>query len=834
MPSAGLPAGGILCYTKNMKISRLLQEEELKPQIVISVRNLVEFLMNAGDIDDRHGGQMRMEAMQEGSRIHRKIQRRAGADYHAEIPLKFIVSYEEYDLAIEGRADGIIYEEGLLEETSRFLEDPRMDPEEGQEESKPSVMIHQIKGVYLHVEQMAEPNAVHLAQAKCYAFIFATQHALPAIGVQMTYCNLDTEEIRRFQMHYSYDEIEAWFLELVASYKKWSDFLFHHKMIRQQSIRGLEFPYAYRQGQKKLVTDVYRSIMREKTLFLQAPTGTGKTLATIFPAIQAMGQNMGDKIFYLTAKNATGVVAHDTFLLMEEQGYEGKTVVITAKDKMCLVEERSCNPDDCPYAKGHFDRVNDAVYDILQEENMMDRDCILRWAKDRRVCPFEYSLDIASWVDHIICDYNYVFDPNVCLKRFFAEGIRGDYLFLVDEAHNLVERARDMYSETLVKEDFLAMKKKLKIYGKKLENTLERCNKEMLVLKRQCEKLLVLEEMDSFLFALFLAAAAMDELLQKEGNIVDRDEVLDFYFKVRNFVNLSDDFDEHYRIYCDYDEKGQFCLHLFCVDPSYMLQKRLDRSRACVFFSATLLPIRYYKELLCCDDDVYAIYADSVFEQEKRALLIGRDVSSRYTRRTFAEYLAFADYIEAIVEKKKGNYMVFCPSYKMLEEISQKFMAKSLGSCDVICQRSGMSEQEREDFLKEFEEVRERSFVAFCVMGGVFSEGIDLTEEKLIGAIIVGVGLPQIGNEREVMKQYFEATGRDGFSFAYLYPGMNKVIQAAGRVIRTKSDEGVIALLDERFTKSEYRQTFPREWNDGKICDRHTVGDLVDDFWQKR
>ena len=592
--------------------------------------------------------------------------------------------------------------------------------------------------------------------------------------------------------------------------------------------------YAYRQGQKKLVTDVYRSIMREKTLFLQAPTGTGKTLATIFPAIQAMGQNMGDKIFYLTAKNATGVVAHDTFLLMEEQGYEGKTVVITAKDKMCLLEERSCNPDDCPYAKGHFDRVNDAVYDILQEENMMDRDCILRWAKDRRVCPFEYSLDIASWVDHIICDYNYVFDPNVCLKRFFAEGIRGDYLFLVDEAHNLVERARDMYSETLVKEDFLAMKKKLKIYGKKLENTLERCNKEMLVLKRQCEKLLVLEEMDSFLFALFRAAAAMDELLQKEGNIIDRDVVLDFYFKVRNFVNLSDDFDEHYRIYCDYDEKGQFCLHLFCVDPSYMLQKRLDRSRACVFFSATLLPIRYYKELLCCDDDVYAIYADSVFEQEKRALLIGRDVSSRYTRRTFAEYLAFADYIEAIVEKKKGNYMVFCPSYKMLEEISQKFMAKSLGSCDVICQRSGMSEQEREDFLKEFEEVRERSFVAFCVMGGVFSEGIDLTEEKLIGAIIVGVGLPQIGNEREVMKQYFEATGRDGFSFAYLYPGMNKVIQAAGRVIRTKSDEGVIALLDERFTKSEYRQTFPREWNDGKICDRHTVGDLVDDFWQKR
>lgn len=814
-----------------MKISKLVQQEKLKPQIVISVRNLVEFLLNAGDIDDRHGGRMRMEAMQEGSRMHRKIQRRAGADYHAEIPLKFIITYEDYDLAIEGRADGIIYEEALLEEMSHFIDDAS---EQEAESPVSQILIDEIKGVYFDVEKMTEPNPVHLAQAKCYAFIFATQNHLPRIGVQMTYCNMDTEEIRRFQEYYSYEEIEAWFLELIAEYKRWSDFLFHHNMIRQQSIRGLEFPYAYREGQKKLVTDVYRSIMREKTLFLQAPTGTGKTLATIFPAIQAMGQNIGNKIFYLTAKNATGVVAHDTFLLMGQQGYEGKTVVLTAKDKMCLLEERACNPEDCPYAKGHFDRVNDAVFDILQEEYMIDRECILRWAKERRVCPFEYSLDIASWVDHIICDYNYVFDPNVCLKRFFAEGIRGDYIFLVDEAHNLVERARDMYSETLIKEEFLVMKKKLKVYGKKLESTLERCNRELLAYKRTCEGLSVLYEMDSFLFALMRAAAAMDELLQREGNIIDREEVLEFYFKVRNFLNLSENFDDHYRIYCDYDEKGQFCLHLFCVDPSYMLQNRLDRAKACVFFSATLLPIQYYKELLCCDTDVYAIYADAVFEQEKRVLLIGTDVSSKYTRRTQKEYEAFANYIVTIVSKRKGNYMVFCPSYKMLEEISEQFLAKSVGDYDVILQQSGMSEQEREEFLQEFEKAREKSLVAFCVMGGVFSEGIDLTEEKLIGAIIIGVGLPQIGNEREVMKRYFDETGRDGFAFSYLYPGMNKVIQSAGRVIRTKNDEGVIALLDERFVRRDYKKTFPREWSDGKVCNQQSVERLLDDFWQKR
>ena len=349
-----------------MKMSKLVQQDNIKPQIVISVRNLVEFLLAEGDIDEGRGGAMRLEAMAEGSRMHRKIQRRAGADYHAEVPLKFVIEYEEYQLALEGRADGIIYDE----ETLPLLGD-------GQAENSPHIIIDEIKGMYTDVEAMAEPISVHLAQAKCYAYIFATQNNLPYISVQMTYCNLDTEEVRRFREDYSYEEIEAWFLALLADYKKWADYLFHQKMIRQQSIQTLEFPYEYRTGQKKLVKDVYRSIAREKLLFVQAPTGTGKTLATIFPAVQAMGQNMGDRIFYLTAKTATGLVARDAFALLEEKGYEGKTVVLTAKDKMCLLEERSCNPEACPYAKGHYDRVNDAVYDLLQEENIIDREKLL-------------------------------------------------------------------------------------------------------------------------------------------------------------------------------------------------------------------------------------------------------------------------------------------------------------------------------------------------------------------------------------------------------------------------------------------------------------------------
>ncbi len=792
-----------------MNVTKLITQEENKPQIVISVRNLVEFILRSGDIEEGKMGPAGAEAMQAGSRIHRKLQRRAGSDYHAEVPLKFLVEYDKYTLGIEGRADGIIYDEEDLSQ----------------------VTIDEIKGMYLDVARLEEPIEVHLAQAKCYAFIFAYQNNLPNISVQMTYANLDTEEIQRFHLDYSFEEIEVWFQELLASYKKWADYLYEQKVKRQASIQGLDFPFDYRFGQKKLVADVYRSIMREKLLFVQAPTGTGKTLATIFPAVQAMGQGTGDRIFYLTAKGATAQVARDAFSLLEEKGYQGKTVVITAKDKMCLLEERHCNPEDCPYAKGHFDRVNDAVYELLQQDNMMDRNRLIEWAKDKRVCPFEFGLDVSSWVDHIICDYNYVFDPNVYLKRFFAEGIRGDYIFLMDESHNLVDRAREMYSETLVKEEFLLMKKKLKGYSGKLEKCLERCNKEMLVLKRQCEQLLVIDNMDVLLFALINLATAFDELFQRDITLPDKDEVLDFYFKIRNFINLSDYFDEHYCIYCDYNEAGEFLFHLFCVDPSLMLQERLDQARASVFFSATLLPIQYYKELLCNEEDVYAIYAEPVFTQEQRALVIGRGVSSKYTRRNAAEYQKYADMIYGIISKKQGNYMVFCPSYKMMEEIYYQFLSLNLGECDVLLQERGMKESDREEFLNTFDEERENTLVAFCVLGGVFSEGIDLTEEKLIGSIIVGVGLPQIGNEREIMRSFFEKSGRDGFSFAYLYPGMNKVIQAAGRVIRTSADRGVIALLDERFTQRAYASTFPREWSDAKVCNESEMEEIIEEFW---
>lgn len=794
-----------------MNNSRLIEQKQEKIQIVISVRQLVEFLYNAGDIDERSSGIMRLEAMQEGGRIHRKLQRQAGVGYHAETPLKHLVTYEEYDLVIEGRADGIVYDETEI--------------------ATHPVMIDEIKGMYLDVELLTEPVEIHLAQAMCYGYFFSNQEQLQEISVQLTYCNLDTEEIKRFCREYRYEELEAWFLQLISRYKKWADYQYTHRKMRQESIQSLTFPFPYRRGQKDLVRDVYRSIVREKILFIQAPTGTGKTLAALYPSIQALGQDLGNKIFYLTAKSSTALVARDAFLLLEEQGYQGNTVVITAKDKMCFLDERDCNPDSCPYAKGHYDRVNDAVYDFLQFKKVMDREQIFAWAKEYRVCPFEFSLDVANWVDHIICDYNYVFDPNVYLKRFFAEGRKREYLFLVDEAHNLVERARQMYSQTLVKEEFLAMKRLLRPYGKKIQSRLERCNRELLQQKRNCENLAMVKDMDTLIFSLSHLAGAFEELLQRDIVLLQRDTVLEFYFKIRNFLYLSEYYDEHYRLYCDYNEQGEFCFHLFCVDPSRMLQERINRARSTIFFSATLLPIQYYKELLCSEKDVYAIYAEAVFEKKHRLLLIGDDITSKYTRRTRDEYEKFAGYIQQIVEKKKGNYMVFCPSYKVLDEIYAQFLRMTSENCDVICQESNISEKRRAEFLEEFEEKRETSLVAFCVMGGVFSEGIDLTKEKLIGVIVAGVGLPQIANQREVMRQYFQQMKGNGFAFAYLYPGMNKVIQAAGRVIRTAEDTGVIALLDERFTRWDYRKCFPREWDDAACCTLDSVGQAVKGFW---
>ena len=776
----------------------------------VSVRNLVEFILRVGDIDNRTSGSMDKEAMLMGGRLHRKIQRSMGSDYHPEISLKTEIPRDGFRIQVEGRADGIIIHE---------------------ETGETEVTVDEIKGVLRDLEHITEPVKVHLAQAKCYAYIYAGQKGLENIGVQLTYCHLDTEEIKRFEEKFTIDELKEWFDNLIRQYEKWARFQIEWEKTRNASIKKVEFPFSYRPGQRDVAAAVYRTILRRKKLFIQAPTGVGKTISTVFPAVKAVGEGLGDKIFYLTAKTITRTVAEQAFRTMKDQGLSMKVITLTAKEKICFCEETLCNPESCPYAKGHFDRVNDAVYDMLISGNEMNRSAIERQAEKFRVCPFELSLDISTWVDAVICDYNYVFDPNAHLKRFFSEGSGGNYIFLIDEAHNLVERGREMYSAALYKEDLLELKRQVKHLDARLARRLGDVNKLFLELKRECEDYQILNSVSHIALKLMNLLTEMERFLEEPSGDEIRESVLNLYFQVRSFVSIHDILDENYVIYSELEDNGRFKLKLFCVNPAENLQNYLEFGSGTVFFSATLLPIHYYKSLLSVEKEDYAIYAETPFPRENMLLLQARDVSTRYTMRSESMYRRYADYISRMVECKKGNYMAFFPSYRFMEQVYEQFVHKAEGT-DVLLQAQNMDEREREEFLEEFDRERENSLVGFCVMGGVFSEGIDLTADRLIGAVIVGTGLPQVCNDSEIVKGYFDSRGMRGFDYAYLYPGINKVLQSAGRVIRTETDRGVVLLLDDRFSRRQYRDSFPREWENCQICSAATLSDYMESFWK--
>lgn len=762
--------------------------------------------------------------MQEGSRVHRMIQKRMGLAYHAEVSMKHRFEYEDYSLLVEGRADGVM--EGSV------------------------VTIDEIKGTYRELERMKEPEQVHVAQAKCYAWMYGQDHGQKEMIVQMTYCNLDTEEIKRFTFPYTMEALTEWFLDVVNQYKKWSDADIAWKKQRQASIRQMGFPFPYREGQKELVTHVYHTICHKKKLFLEAPTGVGKTISTVFPAVKAIGEDKADRIFYLTAKTITRTVADNTFSMLRQRGLHFKTVVLTAKEKICFMEETECNPEYCPYAKGHYDRINAAIFELMTEREHYSRENVEACARKHQVCPFELTLDMSLFSDGIIGDYNYVFDPHVRLKRFFAEGSPKErYLLLIDEAHNLLERGREMYSAKLYKEDFMALRRTVKAVEPRMDKQLESCNRALLALKRECEDWCVVDTIDSFVEALSRLLGTMEDYLENhEGGIV-REEVLEFYFEVAHFLQMYELLDEKYVMYTRFDEEGRFFVRLFNVDPSTNLKECLSGSVSTVLFSATLLPIQYYKKLLGGDEADYEVYARSTFDQERKALFLAEDVTSKYSKRSGQEYYNIAAYIHQIVRMRYGNYMVFFPSHSFLRQVLEVYETHFAGEdrAECLVQGDRMDEEEREAFLKRFEgntecnladvirmevEVEEdTSLVGFCVLGGIFSEGIDLKNDRLIGALIVGTGLPQVCAEREILREYFSEDGEDGFDYAYRYPGMNKVLQAAGRVIRTAEDVGIVALLDDRFLQRSYQKLFPREWEHYEIVSLQTVAARVEKFW---
>ena len=783
-------------------------------QMKISVRGLVEFIFRSGDIASAEGS-FSKEAMAEGSRIHRKIQGKMGLNYDAEVSLKHEVIKPDFVLTVEGRADGIITDDT-------------------------GVTVDEIKGVYKKLEYMEEPIFVHKAQAMCYAYIYALQNELLEISVQITYCNLDTEEIKRFKETYTFEYLKDWFHTLTKEYCKWAQFEVDNHIIRNESIEDLEFPYVYRAGQRDMVGSVYLSIKRRQNLFVQAPTGIGKTMGALFPTIKAMGDGYGEKLFYLTAKTIARSVAVDGLEVLRQCGLHFRSVLITAKEKICPLEEMKCEPEHCPYAKGHFDRINKAVYDCIIHEVNITREVLLEYANKHMVCPFEMGLDISLFVDGIICDYNYVFDPRVKLRRYFGEGAKGDFLFLVDEAHNLVDRASSMYSAAIYKEDFLAMRRLLLPYNAKLGKLLGNCNRELLELKKQCDnekRYLVIGDIGSLYLKLLRVHAQLESFLEESKEIAalkpHKDEILDFYFQLNQFLNIYELLDESYEIYGEQVSDTSFMVKLYCVHPAKNLSECIEKGNSTIFFSATMLPITYYKELLHDNEEDYAIYIPSPFPKENRRILAGVDVSSRYKLRGPKQYEKMARYLEAMVCGKVGNYMAFFPSYKMLNDVYETAMELGLlQGVKVVCQTAHLSEEKREDFLEEFRSNSE-PVLGFCILGGIFSEGIDLVGDYLIGAAIVGTGLPMVCNEREIQLNYFARRENKGFEYAYLYPGMNKVQQAAGRVVRTMEDKGIILLLDERFVSQQVVDTFPAEWADYDVVTLETVDKKISEFWEE-
>lgn len=807
--------------------------------VKISVRNLVEFILRSGDIVSSESGLADPDAMQEGTRIHKKLQKRMGTSYRAEVPLSITLPVTRDNIAleitVEGRADGIF---------------PEKDD---------SIIIDEIKGVYRQLSHLSEPVAVHRAQAMCYGYIYALENKLKSIGIRMTYCYIPTEEVRYFTERISFSELEKWFLDLLQEYAKWAAWEIRWQEQRNASIKELRFPFAYREGQHTLVKGVYQSILRQKRLYIEAPTGVGKTISTVFPTVKSMGEGITEKIFYLTAKTITRTVAEEAFQLLSKQGMLLKHITLTAKEKICILDKPQCNPGACPRAYGHFDRVNDAVYDVLTHEAYISRDTILAYAEKHTVCPFEMSLDISSWCDAIIGDYNYAFDPTACLKRFFAQETKSNYVYLIDEAHNLVDRAREMYSALLVKEDFLAVKRLLSTHARKLARNLEACNKALLELKRECDALRLYEavEIEPFVLKALRLSSIMEEFLHSRSGRVSpvhggmelpdeygdtdapldteaREQVLNFYFELRNFLTVYETLDDKYIIYSDYAPDGSFRLHLQCMDPSANLDACLNRGRCAVFFSATLLPVSYYREQLAGREEDYAVYAPSPFSTSNRLLMIGRDVSTKYTRRGPVEYRRISDYISRFVQGRVGNYLIFFPSYRMLEDVREYIEATPFcqTETDIYVQENAMTEEEREAFLSHFQDTPARTTLGLCVMGGIFGEGIDLKDSRLIGAVIVGTGLPMVCTQNELFRDYFDQKKGTGFNYAYQYPGMNKVLQAAGRVIRTATDRGAILLLDERFLQRSYQELFPREWFPCEVVNQSSMTEYLRRFWE--
>ena len=784
--------------------------------ISLSARELSEFLLRSGSIDSRFTG---FDRAQEGSRIHRELQAAAkksdgSIDYKSEVFLKGERMEGGFTFRIEGRADGIFTTPDGVR------------------------TIDEIKTTAGAIDEHAHPE--HWAQAKIYAALLCEAEGLEKARVQLRYYQVDEEETYTFTEDASAEAFEEFLRGLILDYLPWAEREECWTEKRSRSLDTLRFPFpSYRPGQREMAGEIYRTMRDGKFLLCQAPTGIGKSMSAIFPSLKALQPlETGSRIFYLTARGTTAAAAENAVDLLRRHspGLSLKTITLTSKEKLCPLEKRECTPESCPYANGYYDRLRSGMARALEEDSFT-RETILSLSEECTLCPFEFQLDISLWCDLIIGDYNYLFDPVVSLKRFFDH--KGDYLFLIDEAHNLPDRARDIYSAALTGESF---SEATKVFGRKkpkiktaLKETADAFLRLGLLAAEEPNRVFFQDSPpESLLDCLQKLTRSLKEYLDdrregredREGE--EHDAMLEIYFSVQDFLRIAGMYDDHFTTEISAQGKGR--ISLLCLDPSDFLSASFSVGRGSVLFSATLSPPHYYTDL-CGTEDARCIALPSPFPRENLGLFVSKGVSTRYKDREKSAALV-ASYLYAMVSGKVGNYMAFFPGYAYMEQVLAIFTER-FSWIETIVQTSGMDETERSAFLERFSEAPEKTLLGFTVMGGIFGEGIDLTGTRLIGTAVIGVGLPMVSPRQEKLREYLGESYGDGFSYAYRYPGMNRVLQAAGRVIRTDTDRGIVLLIDDRYLTPDYRALIPPQWQGGRIV--RTPEELVEEeerFWK--
>lgn len=773
--------------------------------IKISVRELVEFILRSGDICNEFSG---VSKALEGSKAHRAIQKSRGEEYKPEVSISYEFQLDEITLQIDGRIDGVY-------------------------KGERGIIIEEIKTTSMQLYSIEEEhNPLHWAQAKCYAYMYGIKEGLLDMGIQLTYFNREAGESKEFYKYFKIQELEDFFFDIINQYMRWVKRNVKWRKKRDDSIRKLSFPFSsYRKGQRELAVSIYRTIVSEGKIFAQAPTGTGKTMAAIFPTLKAMGEGHVTRVFYLTAKTITRTVAEGAFSILREGGLRIKTITLMAKEKMCQCDRVNCKPDICPYANGYYDRINFALEAILEKE-VFTPDIIIEHCIEYKVCPFEFSLDLSLFCDCIICDYNYLFDPDVYLKRFFM--YKDDYVFLIDEAHNLVDRGREMFSAGLDKSSILNLKRLLKGYNKELYKIAGDINSYFVSKRKELEnnnKSSIIEKEYSMDFIKLLNSfiEKCGPYIEYNSGISIYEELMDIYFKIIKFVKISKLYNEGYTTLID--KRGRdIIIKLFCLDPSKLLGESYKRGRASILFSATFSPIDYFNEILGGNEEDKKIILPSPFDSSKLCVLLAHRISTKYKDRE-ATYVDIVKIIYSVVSTRNANYIVYFPSYEYMNRVYERFI-EAFPDISTLCQRVDMKEEERENFLKSFSAENEKALVGFAVMGGIFGEGIDLVGDRLSGVIVVGVGLPQICFERDIIKDYFNNKNGRGYEYSYIYPGINRVLQAAGRVIRSERDRGMVLLIDERFKSRTYSRLLPLEWkNIRRVDNNKEIEDILKGFW---